>query len=781
MGASTAPDVFQEKMNNLFNELEFVKVYIDDLLVISAGSFDDHLEKLGQVLQRLHEKGFQVNAAKSSFCALEVDYLGYTLTRDGIMPQKKKVAAILALKPPKNIKELRRVLGIVQFYRDIWEKRTDLLAPLTDLVAECGVSKNKKHKKPKPWRWDEEHKAAFQKIKKIIARDVVLAYPDYSKKFVIYTDASTRQLGGCITQDNRPIAFFSRKLTKAQEKYTVTELELLSIVETLKEFKGMLLGYEIQVMTDHINLTSKNLGLDSDRVLRWRLLLNEFDVKIDYIKGEDNTVADAISRLDYCPKENPHPEDIDAFDAKELNWHRRWNDSVILLVDSLNDEEEEVAEEGSTVLGNFSQDIFVQHEAEDTDEIFPVTIREVADAQRVDKSLKKFFDEPSSKKHMKPVLLQGETVLCFVRDPKRPRLIVPKKLQRKTIAWYHHYLQHPGRDKLEKTLSAVMYWKGMSKDIEKFTKHCKRCQLGKRRKRKYAALPPKQAVITPWQQVCVDLIGPYTVTGKDKTCVEFMCMTMIDPATGWFEVVELPTVAVYREYKKDREIKYVEDEILDRTSACISQLFNKTWLSRYPRPAEVVCDNGSEFKKDFAALLESFSIKRKPTTIKNPQANAILERVHGVLGDMMRTSNINNLDTVDENLIDEFLTDAAWAIRSTHHSVLRASPGQCIFGRDMLFDIPFLCDWSDIGKRRQQLVDRSNARENKKRVPFDYTVGSKAMIIKSTDGSHLPKAEDVHEGPYLVTQVFTNGTVRLQRGSVNERLNIRRLTPYFEE
>ena len=211
------------------------------------------------------------------------------------------------------------------------------------------------------------------------------------------------------------------------------------------------------------------------------------------------------------------------------------------------------------------------------------------------------------------------------------------------------------------------------------------------------------------------------------------------------------------------------------------QLFNKTWLSRYPRPAEVLCDNGSEFKKDFAALLKSFSIKRKPTTIKNPQANAILERVHGVLGDMMRTSNINNLETVDENLIDEFLTDAAWAIRSTHHSVLGASPGQCIFGRDMLFDIPFLCDWSDIGKRRQQLVDRSNARENKKRVPFDYTVGSKAMIIKATDGSHLPKTEDVHEGPYLVTQVFTNGTVRLQRGSVNERLNVRRLTPYFEE
>jgi hypothetical protein len=99
----------------------------------------------------------------------------------------------------------------------------------------------------------------------------------------------------------------------------------------------------------------------------------------------------------------------------------------------------------------------------------------------------------------------------------------------------------------------------------------------------------------------------------------------------------------------------------------------------------------------------------------------------------------------------------------------------------MLFDIPFLFDWSEIGKRWQLLVDRSDARENKKRVPHDYAVGQKAMIIKATDRSHLAKTEDPHEGPYVITQeVFTNGTVHLQRGSINERLNVRRLTPYFE-
>ena len=124
---------------------------------------------------------------------------------------------------------------------------------------------------------------------------------------------------------------------------------------------------------------------------------------------------------------------------------------------------------------------------------------------------------------------------------------------------------------------------------------------------------------------------------------------------------------------------------------------------------------------------------------------------------MMRTSDINNQETVDEALIDEFLTNAAWAIRSTHHSVLKG----LVFGRDMLFDIPFLCDWSDIGKRRQQLIDKNNARENKKRVPYDYKVGQKALIIKATDGSHLPKAEDVHEAILHLLHNFHLPDVRM--------------------
>eukprot|EP00804_Cyclotella_cryptica_P005403 CCRYP_017075-RB/>CCRYP_017075-RB protein AED:0.54 eAED:0.54 QI:0/-1/0/1/-1/0/1/0/295 len=227
---------------------------------------------------------------------METEYLGYVQSRDGIKPQPKKVQAILALTTPQNVKQLRRFLGMVQYYRDIWARRSEILAPLTNLVVECGhtkVTRVNKTKK-KPWHWEDIHQQAFDTVKATIARDVTLAYPDYSQGFEIYTDSSKFQLGAVITQNNRPLAFFSRKLSQVQQKYSVTEQELLVIVETLKEFKGMLWGQQITVYTDHKNLMQDALGLTSDRVYRWRLLLEEYGPTIVYIKGIHNTVADTI-------------------------------------------------------------------------------------------------------------------------------------------------------------------------------------------------------------------------------------------------------------------------------------------------------------------------------------------------------------------------------------------------------------------------------------------------------------------------------------------------------
>ncbi len=118
----------------------------------------------------------------------------------------------------------------------------------------------------------------------LFTKEVVLAYPDFLKSFKIYTDASATQLGALITQDNQPIAFFSRKLSKNQQKHSVTKIELLVIVETLKEFKGVLWGQSIKVFINHKNLTRDALvGLTSNRVYRWSLLLEEYALKIIYI------------------------------------------------------------------------------------------------------------------------------------------------------------------------------------------------------------------------------------------------------------------------------------------------------------------------------------------------------------------------------------------------------------------------------------------------------------------------------------------------------------------
>ncbi len=210
IGIAGSPDIFQGKMSELMETLEYVRAYLDDLLCISELSLEDHLEKLEEVLRQLCNAGLKVNAAKSTFCALEIEYQGYVLTRDGIKPQSNKVQAIVAINPPTGVKQLRHFLGMVQYYRDLWEKRSNMLAPLTSLVGECGQTKTTKAKGTKkvPWHWDEVHQRAFDHVKATITKDVVLAYPDSSKVFEIYTDASSKQLGAVITQGNRLIAFF---------------------------------------------------------------------------------------------------------------------------------------------------------------------------------------------------------------------------------------------------------------------------------------------------------------------------------------------------------------------------------------------------------------------------------------------------------------------------------------------------------------------------------------------------------------------------------------------
>ncbi len=376
--------------------------------------------------------------------------------------------AILAIKPPTGVRELRHFLGMVQYYRDLWARRSNMLAPLTLLVGECGQTKFTKAKGTKkvPWHWDKVHQRAFNHVKANIARDVVLAHPDYSKVFKIYTDASSKQLGAVITQDNRPIAFFSWKLSNTQCKYSVTKIELLAIVETLKEFKGMLWGQLIKVFTDHAILMRDALGLTPDQVYQWRLLLEEYGPKIVYIKGTHNTMADAVLRLEYDPSvnqtaENFHTTKVRNNSSQRQCWmtiSKKW---CKIDIDSDNlDSYTDKHDDWNLV--------FAHHEEEE--EVYPLTLTEKADAQRKDQELKAYFKKNAilPQKDIGLHLIEDTKVLC-----KNGKVMIPTSLRHRAVSWYHHYLQYPGHSCLKETMRSVMYWKGMRTTIQRYIKSCR--------------------------------------------------------------------------------------------------------------------------------------------------------------------------------------------------------------------------------------------------------------------------------------------------------------------
>ena len=161
------------------------------------------------------------------------------------------------------------------------------------------------------FEWTNVKQKAFDKIKQIVGCETLLSYPDFSLPFEIHTNASHTQLGAVISQNNKPIAFYSRKPQPAQRQYTTTERELLSIIKTLKEFKNILLGQQIVVYTDHKNLTYKNFN--TEHVMRWRLLIEEFGPTIKYIKGPKNIVANALSRLDLVSSPSDPQDMVDCY------------------------------------------------------------------------------------------------------------------------------------------------------------------------------------------------------------------------------------------------------------------------------------------------------------------------------------------------------------------------------------------------------------------------------------------------------------------------------------
>jgi len=201
-----------------------------------------------------------------------------------------KAKAVSKIAEPKTRKELRSFIGVANCYRDMWVRRSHVLAPLAALTS-----------KTTKWKWEPQHQKAFVMAKRIIAKETLLACPNFNEPFQIHTDASHCQLGAAVSQEGKRMAFCSRKLNPAQTRCTTAESELPSTAETLKECRNTLLGQQIEAFTDHKNPVHKHFNVE--RVMRWRLLLEEFGPKLTCVKGAKNVVADALSRLEMAEEE----------------------------------------------------------------------------------------------------------------------------------------------------------------------------------------------------------------------------------------------------------------------------------------------------------------------------------------------------------------------------------------------------------------------------------------------------------------------------------------------
>jgi hypothetical protein len=305
-------------------------------------------------------------------------------------------------------------------------------------------------------------------------------------------------------------------------------------------------------------------------------LLEEYGPKIVYIKGIHNTIADAISWLEYDPSINQTAENYHMTKVKKRSSKHSQRQSWIAVSKHWCNLEIDTKKPKDL---NFA---FASHREED--EIYPITTIKIAEAQRKDQELKAYFKKNARmpKKDICLQLVEDTKMLC-----KNGKLIIPASLQHRAVAWYHLHLQHPGHSRLEETMRSMMYWKGMRTTIRRYVKSCRSCQANKRHSLKYGHVPPKLVITTPWRALCVDLVGPYTLKGKDDSSIDFMCLTMIDPATSWFKIVEPPTVRVTLpkagKGKKVTCLNYTKDAVIfDKTSAQISNLVYNYWFSRYP-------------------------------------------------------------------------------------------------------------------------------------------------------------------------------------------------------
>lgn len=294
-GLTNAPATQQRFIDNLFSA-DFdnsVFCYLDDIVIVTK-TFEEHVQLLNKVLNKLSNASITVNYPKCAFFRKELKYLGYIIDENGLHTDPEKVKAILNIQTPKSSKDVKKFLGTASWYRRFVPNLSTLAAPLTKLTSTS--------KKAPPFKWTSEADTAFRKIKQALVSTPILSCPDFSKPFAVHCDASAHGLGAMLTQTfngvEKPIAYMSKSLTGPQRNYSITERELLSVITALEHWRCYLdNGMKFTIYTDHSALQwFLHLDNPTGRLARWSIRLSMFNFEIKHKKGKEHVVPDILSR-----------------------------------------------------------------------------------------------------------------------------------------------------------------------------------------------------------------------------------------------------------------------------------------------------------------------------------------------------------------------------------------------------------------------------------------------------------------------------------------------------
>lgn len=470
-GLCNASSTLCELIQNIIGcDLEpFIFPYMDDFLVLTK-DFDKHIEILDELANRLNSAGLTVSPAKSFFCMKQTTYVGYIISENGIEANPERMKPILNFPVPKNLKALRRFIGMAGWYRRFIPNFASEIAPITDLLKGNNL----------PFKWNESANGAFERLKSLLTNPPILTPPDFGQPFTIQCDASDTGIGAVLTQtideNEKVIAFFSAKLNKAQSNYTTTEKECLAVILAVERFRPYVDGVFFTVITDHSSLLwLQTMKEPTSRLARWALRLQAYDFKLIHRKGKHNVVPDALSRM--------------YMDNTETETNLECN---MLTVDPIS----------PSSFANSSdlmyQALLTQLQAEPTKEL------------------------PNYK-------LENDILyhLCYEKFGKQWKIYVPADKTNEVLTNCHDNILagHGGYWKTLKKIKEVYYWPKMPSDVYAYVTQCEACQAAKpSNENSKSPMGGFRNPKYPWRLIAIDFIGPITRSRNGKAWI----LTVVD-------------------------------------------------------------------------------------------------------------------------------------------------------------------------------------------------------------------------------------------------------------